>query len=135
VIDIVLNHNRYSLLDQSADSLIDYVRQAGLAYINAAPYSSGILAKPASAKPRYSYGHPTDAITEQTARYRALCEDYEVDLAAVALQFSTRDQRITSTVVGVSHPDRVRALIANIAAEIPKELWAGVERLIAAAHQ
>lgn len=134
-IDVVLNHNRYTLLDQSAGPLIDYVRDAGLAFINAAPYSSGILAKPASAKPRFSYVSPSDAITQQTARFRAVCAEYGVDLAAVALQFSTRDPRITSTIVGVSHPDRVRALVANDAVDIPDELWENVDRLIAAARE
>ena len=44
-------------------------------------------------------------------------------LPAVALQFSTRDPRVSSTVVGVSSPDRVDELIANAQVEIPAELW------------
>ena len=67
----------------------------------------------------------------RTERLRALCDSYGVDLAAVALQFSTRDARITSTLVGVSHPDRVRELVANREAAIPDELWAEVAELTA----
>jgi aryl-alcohol dehydrogenase-like predicted oxidoreductase len=91
--------------------------------------------KPASAEPRFVYGEPTDEVTQQTARFRAVCAGCGVDLAALALQFSTRDPCITSTVVGVSHPDRVRALVAKDAVHIPDEPWAEIDRLIAAARR
>ncbi len=42
-----------------------------------------------------------------------------VPLAAVALQFSTQDPRIRSTVVGVSAPGGVDQLVANEELEIP----------------
>jgi D-threo-aldose 1-dehydrogenase len=54
---------------------------------------------------------------------RELCDSYGVDLRAVALQFSTRDPRVTSTAVGISRPERVQALLDNASAEIPDELW------------
>jgi D-threo-aldose 1-dehydrogenase len=48
-------------------------------------------------------------------------------LAALALQFSTPDPRVLSTVVGVTSPARVRELIDNDGIRIPGELWAEVE--------
>ncbi|MEU1972951.1 aldo/keto reductase [Microbacterium sp. NPDC019599] len=121
--DILLNHNRYTLLDRSADALIDHALAAGLVYVNAAPFASGMLAKPAADRPRYQYGMPSDEIVERTERLRALCAAHGVSLPAVALQFSTRDPRVSSTVVGVSSPQRVDELVANAAAPIPAELW------------
>lgn len=123
VFDIVLHHNGYNLLDQSADPLIDEVRTAGLAFINAAPYGSGILAKPASAQPRFRYREPDAGATVRTRRLRELCAAYEVDLPALALQFSTNDSRIASTVAGVSRPERVDQLFASADADIPRGLW------------
>ena len=41
-----------------------------------------------------------------------------------------RDQRIASTVVGVSAPERVDELIVNECAEIPAELWEQVSELL-----
>jgi D-threo-aldose 1-dehydrogenase len=121
--DILLNHNQYTLLDRSADDLIDHAVDAGLSYVNAAPYASGMLAKPATAKPHYQYGQPSQQIIETTERLRGLCAKYDVSLPALALQFSTRDQRIASTVVGVSTPERVDELVANERADISPELW------------
>lgn len=123
VFDILLNHNRYTLLDRSASPLIDHALAAGLAYVNAAPYASGMLAKPTAARPRYQYGQPSDEIVVRTEGLRALCERHGVPLPAVALQFSTRDPRISSTVVGVSSPDRVDELVRNNEIEIPDALW------------
>ena len=123
VLDVVLNHSQYTLLDQSADGLISDVLDAGATFVNAAPYASGMLAKPLDARPNYQYGRPSEEILTRTARLRALCDRFEVPLAAVALQFSTRDTRISSTVVGVSTPERVDELIANEALDIPDGLW------------
>jgi D-threo-aldose 1-dehydrogenase len=130
VFDVVLNHNRYTLLDRSADGLIDHAVAAGVSFVNAAPYASGMLAKPAEAEPRYQYGQPSRRVVDTTARLRELCAQHGVSLAAVALQFSVRDQRIASTVVGVSTPERVDELIVNESAEIPAELWVQVSELL-----
>jgi D-threo-aldose 1-dehydrogenase len=130
VFDVVLNHSRYTLLDQSADPLIDHVVDAGLAFVNAAPYASGILAKPAAASPRYQYREPSDEVRARTEALRALCATHDVPLAALAVQFSTRDSRIRSTVVGVSTPQRVDQLVENDAVEISDALWEQVWRVV-----
>ena len=128
--DVVLNHNRFTLLNQSAERLMDRTVAAGRGFLNAAPYASGILAKPASANPRFVYTEPSDDIRRRTEQLRALCREYDVDLSTVALQFSTRDPRITSTIVGISHPDRVADLERNASIAVPDELWDRVTSVI-----
>jgi D-threo-aldose 1-dehydrogenase len=122
-LDVVLNHNRYTLLDRSADGLIHEVLDTGAAFINAAPYASGMLAKPVDALPRYQYRPPEPRVVETVAWLHATCARFDVPLAALAFHFSTRDPRITSTVVGVSSPVRVDELIRNANLAIPIELW------------
>jgi D-threo-aldose 1-dehydrogenase len=46
-----------------------------------------------------------------------------VPLAAAALQFSMIDPRITATIVGMSHPDRLTQTVELAHAPIPAELW------------
>jgi D-threo-aldose 1-dehydrogenase len=41
----------------------------------------------------------------------------------VALQFSLRDPRVTSTVVGTSRPERVAEVVANATLPVPDALW------------
>ena len=130
VFDILLNHSRYTLLDQSANGLIDHAISAGLTFVNAAPYASGILAKPPAAKPYYQYAPPSQQIIDTAGRLRALCATYDVPLAALALQFSTRDPRISSTVIGVSAPERVDELVVNASIDLPAGLWDDVSELL-----
>jgi D-threo-aldose 1-dehydrogenase len=130
VFDILLNHSRYTLLDQSADALIDHAVEAGLSFVNAAPYASGMLAKAPTVNPRYQYRPASNQIIERTAELRGLCASYDIPLAALALQFSTRDHRISSTVVGVSAPERVDELVANQEIEIPAGLWEDAATLL-----
>lgn len=130
VFDVLLNHNRYTLLDRPADALIDHAVEAGVSFVNAAPYASGILAKPAAARAPYQYRTPDADVLATTDRLREVCRAYRVPLAAVALQFSTRDPRISSTVVGVSAPQRVNELVANESALIPEELWGEVHAIL-----
>lgn len=127
--DILLNHNRYTLLDRSADRLIDHARESGLAYVNAAPYGSGLLAKPMTERPRYRYEEPGIDVLAKARRLRQVCDSYGVPLAAAAVQFSTRDPRIASTVVGVSSPARVAQLLRNAATAVPPDLWAALDEV------
>src|SRR5918998_3243765 len=53
--EAVITHNRYTLLDRSADPLLDVAAERGVAALNAAPYGSGILAKGPDAYARYAY--------------------------------------------------------------------------------
>lgn len=127
--EVALNHNRYTLLDQTAEPLLKYASTAGVSFVNAAPYASGMLAKDAAESPRYTYRAPSDAVVADVERLRGLCRRFDVPLPAVALQFSLREPRIVSTVVGVSHPDRVDALVRNASITIPDELWTELHTL------
>lgn len=121
--DAVITHNRYTLLNRSADPLLDLASAKGLAVLNAAPYGSGMLAKGTKANQRYAYQQASDALVDTTRQYEAICERYGVPLAAVALQFSARDPRITSTIVGMSSPKRIQQTIDLLETEIPQAAW------------
>ena len=119
---MVLSHNQFTLLDQSATPLMDACVDAHTAFINAAPYASGMLAKRPEAHPRYQYRPPPPAVVEAVAWLRGAAADFGVPLAALALQFSTRDPRIQSTVVGVSSPARVDELVEERRSRRPRRL-------------
>jgi D-threo-aldose 1-dehydrogenase len=53
----------------------------------------------------------------------AICRRYDVPLAAAALQFSLRDPRIHSTVIGMTRPERVAQTVDLALHPIPDELW------------
>ena len=119
----VVTHNRYTLLNRCAEPLIARANELDVAVVNAAPYGSGILAKGPEAYPRYAYQDAAGSVVERAHQMAALCRCYGVPLAAAALQFSLRDPRIVSTIVGVSRPERVTETLALASHAIPEELW------------
>jgi D-threo-aldose 1-dehydrogenase len=116
-------HNRYTLLNRSADPLLEIAARRGMAVVNAAPYGSGMLAKGPDAYARYAYQDAPPALVERARFLAAICQEYDVPLAAAALQFSLRDPRITSTVVGMTRPERLAQTVELARHPIPDELW------------
>ena len=123
VFDAVIHHNRYTLLNRSAEPLIDAAASRGMAVLNAAPYGSGMLVKGPDAYPRYAYQRAPDEMIDRVRRFTAIAERHGVPLPAVALQFSTRDPRMTTTIVGMSRPERIAETIRYLTTPIPDALW------------
>ena len=121
--DAVITHNRYTLLNRSADPLLTLAHERGLAVLNAAPYGSGMLAKGADAYPRYAYQQASGEMVDRVRRIAAICERHGVPVPAVALQFSTRDPRICTTIVGMSKPERLAQTVEYLATPIPAAVW------------
>jgi D-threo-aldose 1-dehydrogenase len=121
--EVAISHNRYTLLNQDADPFWDVCQRHGVAAINGAPYGSGILAKGPSAYPRYAYGQASGAYLERAFALEAWCQRHGVPLAAVALQFSLRDPRIVSTIVGISKPERLTQTLALAQFPISPVVW------------
>ncbi|HEY0755975.1 MAG TPA: aldo/keto reductase [Ktedonobacteraceae bacterium] len=127
---VAISHNRYTLLNQEADPFWEVCWQHGVAAINAAPYGSGILAKGPSTYPRYMYSQASDTYLRRAFSLEALCLRYQVPLAAVALQFSLRDPRIASTIVGISKPERLQETVELAQQVLPENLWEEIEELM-----
>src|ERR687893_758666 len=121
--EAVITHNRYTLVNRTADPLFDVAAEHGVAALNAAPYGSGILAKGPDAYARYEYQDAPQELVEQVRAMENTCREVGIPLAAAALQFSMRDPRVISTIVGMSRPERVEQTLELAANPIPDELW------------
>jgi D-threo-aldose 1-dehydrogenase len=91
VMDAVISHNSFTLVDQSAEPLIaECAGLAGSFSSMPAPYGGGIPVKGPDALPKYCY-HPIDEdVLDRVRRIEAICKKHGVELAAAALQFSLR---------------------------------------------
>ncbi|HEV2745341.1 MAG TPA: aldo/keto reductase, partial [Rubrobacter sp.] len=127
--EAVITHNRYTLLNRSAEPLLDVAAEMGTALINAAPYGSGILAKGPDRYPRYEYAEAPPEMVERTRAMQKVCGEFGVPLAAAALQFSMRDPHVASTIVGMTRPERVGQTLELAAEPIPEELFERLDRL------
>jgi D-threo-aldose 1-dehydrogenase len=121
--EVVLTHNRYTLIDTSAEPLLAEAQELGVAVLNAAPFGGGVLAGRPDVQGKYAYGDASPEVLARIDALRDACGRHGVPLGAAALQFSMRDPRVVSTVAGVSHPDRVDRLVELATHPIPEELW------------
>ena len=125
--EAAISHNRYTLLNREAEPLWELCASQGVAAVNAAPYGSGLLAKGPGAYPRYMYGEAPPNLLRRAERMEEACKRYDLPLAAAALQFSLRDARIVSTVVGITRPERLAETLSLAQQPVPDELWRELE--------
>ena len=126
--DCILTHNRYTLLDQPADPLIARATELGLGIINGAPFSSGLWARPLDKSATYIYREADPAALTRAARIHEICQRHGVSAVAAAIQFSTRDDRIHTTIMGAASPEQIRQSATSLAENIPDEIWAEFRR-------
>jgi D-threo-aldose 1-dehydrogenase len=119
----LITHNRYTLVDRSADPLLDLAASRGMGVLNAAPYGGGMLTRWPIARTRYAYGEAAPSLLAAADELGRLCAEAGVPFAAAALQFSTRDPRITSTIIGMRTVSDLEASIELDGIDVPSELW------------
>jgi D-threo-aldose 1-dehydrogenase len=127
VFEAIISHNRFTLINRNGAPFFDLATRMGLGVANAAPYGSGIRAKGPDAYARYAYQDAPATVVERVRRLGTICDRYGVPLAAVALQFSMRDPRVHTTIVGMTRPERVAQTVELAQVEIPDALWPEVE--------
>jgi len=129
VFDAVLTHNRYTVVDRSAERILELATERGMTVFNAAPFGSGILAGDNFRGRTYGYTTPSPEFLAHVDRFRALCAEWGVEPAAAALHFSLREPRIHTTVVGVNSVQRLAELETHLHAAIDDEFWAALDAL------
>lgn len=132
VFDVLLVHNRWTLVDRSARDLVATASARGMGVLNAAVYGGGILAQspPEAVAGKYGYRDAPGPVLEAVGRMREVCSAYGTDLATAALQFSLRDPRVSSTIVGISRPERVAQTVDAARADLPEALWPELAALL-----
>nr|WP_279587843.1 aldo/keto reductase [Microbacterium ulmi] len=123
----VMTHNRWTLVDRSADELLSYAHERGVGVFNAAPLGGGLLVEHPPRTTRYAYGEAHPALLGAVEQFARIANDAGIALAALALQFSMRDPRIDSTILGLASVEELDTATARVADAIPDDVWDAVE--------
>lgn len=102
-VDAIISYCHYSLNDSSLLGLLPLLdeRQTGL--VNASPLSMGLLSLRGA--PEW---HPASEQIKAVCRQAAnLCAERGTDIAKLAVQFSTANERIPTTLVSTANPDNI----------------------------
>jgi D-threo-aldose 1-dehydrogenase len=75
------------------------------------------------------YNQASPDLLRRAWQMEEACERHGLPLAAAALQFSLRDARIASTIVGITRPERLAETLTLAQQPIPDELWAVLDSI------
>lgn len=124
--DCFLLAGRYSLLEQAPlNQFLPKCQAHGASIILGGPYNSGILATGVHGKniPYYDYEPAPKHIIDRVAKIEAVCAQYQVTLAAAALQFPLGHDAVASVIPGLGSARRVQHTIELFNEVIPEDFW------------
>jgi aryl-alcohol dehydrogenase-like predicted oxidoreductase len=126
-IDAALVHNHYCLNDTRLLELLPTAAQKGIGIVNGSPFASGLLTDRGPAA-----WHP--ASTEDQARFRAaaeFCRNQGTSISKLALQFSSQNPEIPTTLFSSSNPATVRRNVECLEQPCDMSLVAEIRKILA----
>jgi D-threo-aldose 1-dehydrogenase len=124
--DCFLLAGRYTLLEQmSLDTFLPKCEARGASIVIGGAYNSGILVTGTKTgqTPHYNYEPAPEEIIERVRQLEAACDEYNIPLAAAALQFPLAHPTVASVIPGMSNPRRIKQTIELFTTVIPAEFW------------
>ena len=124
--DCFLLAGRYTMLEQlPLDTFFPKCIGRGASVIIGGPYNSGILATGVQEKraANYDYGPAPENIVNKVASIEALCQEFNIPMAAAALQFPLAHPAVASVIPGIGKASRVNQTLKLFRTEIPDEFW------------
>lgn len=99
-VDAIISYCHYSLNDTTLETLLPLLEERGIGLVNASPLSMGLLSTRGT--PEW---HPASELVKTVCRRAAeYCAEQGEDIAKLAVQFSTMNERIPTTLVSTANP-------------------------------
>lgn len=119
--DLFLLAGRYTLLDhrEALTTLLPRCLERGVGIVVGGPFNSGVLAGGG----HYEYDSIPNAVLARSEHLKALCAEFDVNPAAVALQFCLANPAVLSVIPGTASAERPAQYMDLLQAPIPHELW------------
>ncbi|AGA59270.1 L-galactose dehydrogenase, Oxidoreductase, aldo/keto reductase family protein [Thermobacillus xylanilyticus] len=128
--DVILSYCHYSLNDTALLDLLPMLEARGIGLVNASPLSMGLLSLRGT--PDW---HPASPELKAACRKAAeFCAARGTDIAKLAIQFSTGNERIPTTLVSTANPDNIARNARWTLEPIDEELLREVLELLAPVH-
>jgi D-threo-aldose 1-dehydrogenase len=126
-IDAVMLAGRWTLVDRSAQPLLEACVQRGVSVVAAAPFNSGLLAAPWPADGAYfDYAPASDDVLARARSLAEICRRFGTTLPHAAVQFPLRHPAVASVVAGVRTAAEACANARWATSELPEDLWAAL---------
>lgn len=125
-VESVLNFCHYSLNDDMLADYLEFFDTNNIGVINASPFSMGLLSKRGA--PAW---HPAPEPLKTACKHAAeLCTSRNYPIEKLAIQYSTSNNRIATTLFSSASPENILKNIKYVNEPIDKELVKEVQRII-----
>jgi aryl-alcohol dehydrogenase-like predicted oxidoreductase len=125
-IDAALIHNHYCLNDTQLLELFPLAKQKGIGIVNGSPFASGLLTDRGA-----PVWHPASADDQRCFRSAAeLCRSRGTSISKLALQFSSQNPEIPTTLFSTSKPETVYRNVEDHEKPYDANLLAEVRRIL-----
>lgn len=125
-LDVILSYCHYSLNDTTLLRLLPLLEESGTGLMNASPISMGLLSN-RKVPDWHPAGAEIQAACQRAAEY---CRDKGEDIAKLAVQFSTANEQIPTTLVSTATPENIRNNIKWTEEPIDQQLLAEVRDIL-----
>jgi L-galactose dehydrogenase len=127
-VDTILTWGHFNLVEDEMDEeLTPLCRQRGIGLINASPLHQRLLTEKGA--PQWHRSPPP--VHEVAPKLVALCRDYGLNLADVAMKFCLDHPHVATTLVGISSVRHVQANLKAMELTIPPKLLAEITAMVA----
>ncbi|SEK94423.1 Predicted oxidoreductase [Paenibacillus sp. cl141a] len=125
-VDAIISYCHYSLNDQTLTGLLPLLDEEGIGLINASPLSMGLL----GSRGAPSWHPASTEIREACRRAAEYCTKAGTDIAKLAVQFSTSNEQIPTTLVSTANPDNIQRNAAWSEEPLDQTLLAEVLKIL-----
>jgi D-threo-aldose 1-dehydrogenase len=127
-LDVVLCAGRYTLLEQGAlDDLMPACERTTTSVIIGGVFNSGVLVAP-EAGALYNYVPAPEDVIARAKQIRAVCDEFDVPIAAAALQFPLAHPRVSTVLIGIRSFKELSDDLSWLDVRIPGDLWEELRR-------
>lgn len=125
-LDVILSYCHYTLNDTTLLHLLPLLEQKQVGLVNASPLSMGLLSsrEPAAWHPA---SEKLKKVCKQAAEH---CERHGENIAKLAIQFSTSNDRVPTTLVSTANPENIRKNVEWMTQNMNTDLFAEVQNIL-----
>ncbi|SNT17281.1 D-threo-aldose 1-dehydrogenase [Streptosporangium subroseum] len=126
-VDAVMVAGRWTLIDRSAEPLLDACAERGVSVVAAAPFNSGLLAHPwPPGDAHFDYGLAPAPILNQARALARTCKQRGITLPHAAIRFPLRHPAVACVVAGVRTAAQAQSAAAWAETDLPEETWRAI---------
>jgi len=123
-IDAILVAGRWTLLDRSGRRLLDACADRGISVISAAPFNSGLLARPEPPESgTFNYEPASAELLDRARRFATVAREHGAQLPQAAIRFPLRHPAVASVLAGMKSPEEVATNCGLVAADLDPAAW------------